>query len=126
MKEEHKRKDQTGKQWKHRKKEKRVTTNLLLFLFYMCYLLFLFLFVVLYLFRWGLTNGVASALIFRDLILGQQNEWADIVDARRWDLIKSTPGMIKEAVTTNKKNKTKQEKIDERANNKKQCFASVT
>lgn len=36
--------------------------------------------------KWGLTNGVAAAMICRDLIQGVKNPWSDLVDARRWDL----------------------------------------
>lgn len=32
---------------------------------------------------WGMTNGTASALLIRDLILGQDNAWAATFDARR-------------------------------------------
>ncbi|WP_170852481.1 FAD-dependent oxidoreductase [Blastococcus sp. DSM 46786] len=32
---------------------------------------------------WGMTNGTASALLIRDLILGQDNPWAATFDARR-------------------------------------------
>lgn len=32
---------------------------------------------------WGMTNGTASALLMRDLILGRENAWAETFDARR-------------------------------------------
>lgn len=32
---------------------------------------------------WGMTNGTASALILRDLVLGDRNPWAEVFDARR-------------------------------------------
>lgn len=32
---------------------------------------------------WGMTNGTASALMLRDLILGQDNPWVRVFDARR-------------------------------------------
>ena len=39
---------------------------------------------------WGMTNGTASAILIRDLILGQDNPWADTFDARR--AMTSRPG----------------------------------
>jgi glycine/D-amino acid oxidase-like deaminating enzyme/nitrite reductase/ring-hydroxylating ferredoxin subunit len=32
---------------------------------------------------WGMTNGTAAALQIRDMVLGQENLWADAFDARR-------------------------------------------
>jgi glycine/D-amino acid oxidase-like deaminating enzyme/nitrite reductase/ring-hydroxylating ferredoxin subunit len=32
---------------------------------------------------WGMTNGTAAALQIRDLVLGQENPWAEAFDARR-------------------------------------------
>lgn len=32
---------------------------------------------------WGMTNGTASALLIRDLMVGQENAWAHAFDARR-------------------------------------------
>ena len=39
---------------------------------------------------WGMTNGTASAILMRDLILGQENPWAETFDARRAET--SLPG----------------------------------
>lgn len=49
----------------------------------------------------GLSNGVASAMICRDLILGVKNSWFPIVDARRWSL-KAVPGAAEEGWHTAK------------------------
>lgn len=32
---------------------------------------------------WGMTNGTAAALLLRDLLVGEDNTWADTFDARR-------------------------------------------
>lgn len=39
---------------------------------------------------WGMTNGTASAILMRDLILGDDKPWADTFDARR--ALTSLPG----------------------------------
>jgi glycine/D-amino acid oxidase-like deaminating enzyme/nitrite reductase/ring-hydroxylating ferredoxin subunit len=46
--------------------------------------------------KWGLTNGVASAMIIRDLVTGVSNPYAAMVDARRWDLAKGAAGLALE------------------------------
>lgn len=52
--------------------------------------------------KWGLTNGVAAAILLRDLLTDVRNPWADMVDARRWDLSKSAGGILQETVHTQK------------------------
>jgi hypothetical protein len=52
--------------------------------------------------KWGLANGVASGLILRDMMTGVKNPWADMVDARRWDLMKQASGAAMEGWHTTK------------------------
>lgn len=44
----------------------------------------------------GLTYGVVSAMIFRDLLTGKENEWAHIYRAKRFTPVKSAKSFIKE------------------------------
>ncbi|MDT0646457.1 FAD-dependent oxidoreductase [Zunongwangia sp. F260] len=44
----------------------------------------------------GLTYGVVSALIFRDLFTGKENNWAEIYKAKRFTPLKSAKSFIKE------------------------------
>ncbi|MGY5849674.1 FAD-dependent oxidoreductase [Salegentibacter sp. F14] len=44
----------------------------------------------------GLTYGVVSAMIFRDLLSGAKNNWAEIYKARRFTPLKSAKPFIKE------------------------------
>lgn len=48
--------------------------------------------------KWGITTAAGAAMIFRDIITDQPNPWADTFDARRWDIVKSIPGMLAEQV----------------------------
>jgi Rieske Fe-S protein len=41
-------------------------------------------------------------MIFRDMITGVKNPWADMVDARRWDVIKTASSTIQETIHTQK------------------------
>jgi glycine/D-amino acid oxidase-like deaminating enzyme len=41
--------------------------------------------------KWGLSNGTAAAMILRDLITGEPNEWAESFAATRLDPVKSIP-----------------------------------
>jgi len=50
--------------------------------------------------KWGLANGFASASIIRDLITGTPNPYASMVDARRWDLMKSGMSVVQENIHT--------------------------
>jgi Rieske Fe-S protein len=55
--------------------------------------------------KWGLANGVAAGSILRDLIVSgesalESNPYAKLVDARRWDLLHSLPGMAQAGVHT--------------------------
>ena len=50
--------------------------------------------------KWGLTNGMAAALIIRDLLDGRENPWHALVDARRWDVLHAVTGMARETVHT--------------------------
>jgi Rieske Fe-S protein len=53
--------------------------------------------------KWGLTNGIAAAKIVRDTIGGKtDNPYADIVDARRWDLTKTLGGILEESMHVTK------------------------
>jgi len=45
--------------------------------------------------KWGLALGSVAGHIITDLIMGRQNEWADMVDARRWDILKSAANIVK-------------------------------
>lgn len=44
----------------------------------------------------GLTYGVVSALIFRDLLTGRDNEWTEIYKAKRFTPLKSAKPFLKE------------------------------
>ena len=46
--------------------------------------------------KWGMTNGTAAAIILTDLILGRQNPWAKLYDAKRIKPLASAPNFIKE------------------------------
>lgn len=41
--------------------------------------------------KWGLSSSMVAAMILRDVILGQKNEWAKIYDPMRMSPIKSIP-----------------------------------
>lgn len=44
----------------------------------------------------GLTYGVVSAMIFRDILTGRENKWADTYKAKRFTPLKSAKSFIKE------------------------------
>ncbi len=46
--------------------------------------------------KWGMTNGTAAAIILTDLILGRQNPWAKLYNAKRIKPLASAPNFIKE------------------------------
>lgn len=46
--------------------------------------------------KWGLTKGVLAAEILTDAILGRPNEWAELYDAKRIDLMRSAKNLAKE------------------------------
>jgi glycine/D-amino acid oxidase-like deaminating enzyme/nitrite reductase/ring-hydroxylating ferredoxin subunit len=46
--------------------------------------------------KWGMTNGTAAAMILADLILGRENAWAGLYDAKRLTPRASAPGFVKE------------------------------
>jgi glycine/D-amino acid oxidase-like deaminating enzyme/nitrite reductase/ring-hydroxylating ferredoxin subunit len=46
--------------------------------------------------KWGMTNGVAAALILTDLILGRENPWAALYDSKRLKPLASAPAFVKE------------------------------
>jgi len=52
--------------------------------------------------KWGLTNGIAAAMIIRDSIQKSHNPYADLVDARRWDLTKTLGTILEENVSVTK------------------------
>jgi len=49
--------------------------------------------------KWGLSNSMVSAMILRDLIIGQKNEWAEIYNPLRSSAIKSIPRVAKQYLT---------------------------
>jgi glycine/D-amino acid oxidase-like deaminating enzyme len=46
--------------------------------------------------KWGLSNSMVSAMILRDLIANQKNEWAEIYNPLRSSPIKSIPKVAKQ------------------------------
>jgi Rieske Fe-S protein len=46
--------------------------------------------------KWGLAQGVAAGMILRDLILGQENEWASFYDPGRMKPLASAKDFMKE------------------------------
>ncbi len=46
--------------------------------------------------KWGMTNGTVAALILTDLILGRDNPWAALYDAKRLKPVASAPMFVKE------------------------------
>jgi Rieske Fe-S protein len=46
--------------------------------------------------KWGMTNGSAAALLLADLILGRENPWASLFDAKRLKPLASAPTFLKE------------------------------
>jgi glycine/D-amino acid oxidase-like deaminating enzyme/nitrite reductase/ring-hydroxylating ferredoxin subunit len=46
--------------------------------------------------KWGMTNGTAAAMILSDLILGRENPWATLFDAKRLKPSASAPRFVKE------------------------------
>jgi len=48
--------------------------------------------------KWGLTNGVAAAMILRDGILERPNPWADVFDPNRVNARAAAPALVKENV----------------------------
>jgi glycine/D-amino acid oxidase-like deaminating enzyme len=48
--------------------------------------------------KWGLTNSMVSAIILRDLITGEKNNWADIYSPMRTSPIKSIPSVAKKYI----------------------------
>lgn len=51
--------------------------------------------------KWGLSNSMASGMILRDLILGEENEWAEVYNPIRWPPIKNIPRVALEYITGN-------------------------
>lgn len=52
--------------------------------------------------KWGLANGIAGAMLIKDLIIGDFNKYHHLVDARRWDIKSVGKETIKETVHTGK------------------------
>jgi glycine/D-amino acid oxidase-like deaminating enzyme len=48
--------------------------------------------------KWGLTNSMVSAIILRDLITGEKNNWADIYNPMRTSPMKSIPTVAKKYI----------------------------
>jgi nitrite reductase/ring-hydroxylating ferredoxin subunit len=48
--------------------------------------------------KWGLANGIAGARLITDLITGKENRFAEMVDARRWDLSAQWKGVVDENI----------------------------
>lgn len=46
--------------------------------------------------KWGLANGIAGARLITDQIMGKENRFAEMVDARRWDLSAQWKGLVQE------------------------------
>jgi glycine/D-amino acid oxidase-like deaminating enzyme/nitrite reductase/ring-hydroxylating ferredoxin subunit len=46
--------------------------------------------------KWGMTNGTVAALIVSDAILGRENPWAELYDAKRIKPLAALPGFVKE------------------------------
>jgi glycine/D-amino acid oxidase-like deaminating enzyme/nitrite reductase/ring-hydroxylating ferredoxin subunit len=46
--------------------------------------------------KWGMTTGTLAATILADRVLGRENEWADLFDAKRWNVRASAATFIKE------------------------------
>lgn len=41
--------------------------------------------------KWGLTNTTVAAMVLRDLITGQPNQWANLFTPHRWSPVRSIP-----------------------------------
>jgi glycine/D-amino acid oxidase-like deaminating enzyme/nitrite reductase/ring-hydroxylating ferredoxin subunit len=50
--------------------------------------------------KWGLANGIAGARLITDLITGKENRFAEMVDARRWDLSAQFTAIVQESAHT--------------------------
>jgi glycine/D-amino acid oxidase-like deaminating enzyme len=48
--------------------------------------------------KWGLTNSMVSAMILRDVITGEKNNWSDIYNPIRTSPIKSIPSVAKKYI----------------------------
>jgi glycine/D-amino acid oxidase-like deaminating enzyme len=48
--------------------------------------------------KWGLTNSMVSAMILRDLVKDEKNNWADIYNPMRTSPIKSIPSVAKKYI----------------------------
>jgi glycine/D-amino acid oxidase-like deaminating enzyme/nitrite reductase/ring-hydroxylating ferredoxin subunit len=46
--------------------------------------------------KWGMTTGTLAAMILSDRVLGRENEWADLFDAKRWNVRASAATFVKE------------------------------
>jgi len=46
--------------------------------------------------KWGMTNGTVAAMIVSDAIVGRQNGWAPLYDAKRLKPVASFPSFVKE------------------------------
>jgi glycine/D-amino acid oxidase-like deaminating enzyme/nitrite reductase/ring-hydroxylating ferredoxin subunit len=46
--------------------------------------------------KWGMTNGTAAALVLRDLVLGRENPWAELLDPQRLNVRASVGRLISE------------------------------
>lgn len=46
--------------------------------------------------KWGLSNGVAAAMLVRDLITEKENPYTNMVDARRWKLLQTGSSFLEE------------------------------
>ena len=45
---------------------------------------------------WGMSNGVAAAILLADLVQGKENPWAPLYDSKRLKPIASAPSFVKE------------------------------
>ena len=52
--------------------------------------------------KWGLAGGVSAGSVICDLIMGKANAYAEMVDARRWDLKDQTSALLEETWHTQK------------------------
>jgi glycine/D-amino acid oxidase-like deaminating enzyme len=52
--------------------------------------------------KWGLTNTMVAAIILRDLIIGEKNDWAGTFNSLRWRSVAAIPKIIAESLNLTK------------------------